>query len=85
VARSPERDHRNGSSGGLRDRPSEWSLASRALQPHFATVDDVEIGLIPTARRAISAARASAPFSIELLMSIASVGTVIIGATDEAD
>jgi hypothetical protein len=31
-----------------------------------------------------STARASTPFSIEMLMSIAAVGAVIIGATDEA-
>jgi Zn2+/Cd2+-exporting ATPase len=42
------------------------------------------IGLIPIARRAISAARACAPFSIEMLMLIAGVGAVIIGATEEA-
>jgi DNA-binding transcriptional LysR family regulator len=34
---------------------------------------EVELG-IPTARRAISTARASTPFSIEMLMSIAAVG-----------
>ena len=59
-------------------------LAPRALQPHCAGVDGVEIGLIPTARRAISTARASTPFSIEMLMSIAAVGVVIIGAIEEA-
>ncbi len=59
-------------------------LAPRALQPHCAVVDGVEIGLIPTARRAISTARASTPFSIEMLMSIAAVGVVIIGAIEEA-
>jgi hypothetical protein len=48
------------------------------------TVDGVEICLIPTARRAISTARASTPFSMEMQMSIAAVGAVIIGATDEA-
>jgi Cd2+/Zn2+-exporting ATPase len=42
------------------------------------------IGLIPTARRAISTAQASTPFSIEMLMSIAAVGAVIIGATEAA-
>jgi len=42
------------------------------------------IGLIPIARRAISASRACAPFSIEVLMLIAGVGAVIIGATEEA-
>jgi hypothetical protein len=59
-------------------------LAPRALQAHCAVVDGVEIGLIPTARRAISTARASTPFSIEMLMSIAAVGVVIIGAIEEA-
>ena len=42
------------------------------------------IGLIPIVRQAISAARASAPFSIGMLTSIAAVGAVIIGATEEA-
>ena len=42
------------------------------------------VGLIPIARRAISAARAGTPFSIEMLMSVAAVGAVIIGATEEA-
>jgi Cd2+/Zn2+-exporting ATPase len=36
------------------------------------------------ARRAISAARASTPFSIEVLTSIAAVGAVIISATEQA-
>jgi Zn2+/Cd2+-exporting ATPase len=39
------------------------------------------IGLIPIARRA---AHASTPFSVEVLTSIAAVGAVIIGATEEA-
>ncbi|MGV3651660.1 MAG: heavy metal translocating P-type ATPase [Devosia sp.] len=42
------------------------------------------VGLVPIARRALSAARAGTPFSIETLMSIAAVGAVIIGATEEA-
>ncbi len=42
------------------------------------------VGLVPIARRAISAARAGAPFTIETLMSIAAVGAVIIGETEEA-
>lgn len=42
------------------------------------------VGLIPIGRRAISAARAGTPFSIEMLMSIAAVGAVFIGATEEA-
>ena len=42
------------------------------------------IGLIPIARRAISAARLGTPFSIEMLMTVAAVGAVMIGATEEA-
>jgi len=42
------------------------------------------IGLVPIARRAISAAVAGAPFTIETLMSIAAIGAVIIGETEEA-
>lgn len=42
------------------------------------------IGLVPIARRAFSAARAGSPFSIEMLMSIAAIGAVAIGAIEEA-
>lgn len=42
------------------------------------------VGLLPIARRAIAAASAGTPFSIEMLMTIASVGAVGIGATEEA-
>jgi Cd2+/Zn2+-exporting ATPase len=42
------------------------------------------VGLIPIARRAFSAAMSGTPFSIETLMSIAAVGAVVIGATEEA-
>jgi Cd2+/Zn2+-exporting ATPase len=42
------------------------------------------IGLIPIGRRAVAAARAGTPFSIEMLMTIAAVGAVFIGATEEA-
>lgn len=42
------------------------------------------IGLVPVARRAIMAALAGTPFSIEMLMTIAAVGAVIIGAVEEA-
>ena len=42
------------------------------------------IGLVPIARRALSAAMAGTPFSIEMLMTIAAVGAVFIGATEEA-
>ncbi|RWX81715.1 cadmium-translocating P-type ATPase [Neorhizobium lilium] len=42
------------------------------------------IGLVPIARRAFMAARAGTPFSIEMLMTIAAVGAVIIHASEEA-
>lgn len=42
------------------------------------------VGLIPIARRAVLAARLGSPFSIEILMSIAAIGAVIIGASEEA-
>ncbi|WP_413992665.1 heavy metal translocating P-type ATPase [Labrys okinawensis] len=42
------------------------------------------VGLIPIARRAFMAARYGTPFSIEMLMTIAAVGAVIIGASEEA-
>lgn len=42
------------------------------------------IGLIPIAKRAYVAAVNGTPFSIEMLMTIAAIGAVIIGATEEA-
>lgn len=42
------------------------------------------VGLVPIARRAIMAALVGTPFSIEMLMTIAAVGAVIIGAGEEA-
>ncbi|PTE06929.1 heavy metal translocating P-type ATPase [Mesorhizobium helmanticense] len=42
------------------------------------------VGLVPIARRALMAALAGTPFSIEMLMTIAAAGAVMIGATEEA-
>lgn len=42
------------------------------------------VGLAPIARRAIAAALAGTPFSIEMLMTIAAVGALAINATEEA-
>ncbi len=42
------------------------------------------VGLVPVARRAIAAALVGLPFSIETLMTVAAVGAVGIGATEEA-
>lgn len=50
----------------------------------FAFIAALLVGLIPIARRAFAAARFGTPFSIEMLMTIAAVGAVIIGATQEA-
>ncbi len=51
----------------------EWIFAAAML-----------VGLVPIARRAIMAALVGTPFSIEMLMTIAAVGAVIIGAGEEA-
>ena len=42
------------------------------------------VGLVPIARRAVGAALTGTPFSIEMLMSIAAIGAVFIGAAEEA-
>ncbi|OHV80552.1 heavy metal translocating P-type ATPase [Ensifer sp. LCM 4579] len=42
------------------------------------------VGLLPIARRAVAAALGGTPFSIEMLMSIAAIGAVFLGATEEA-
>jgi Zn2+/Cd2+-exporting ATPase len=49
-----------------------------------AFVAAMALGLIPIALRALRAARAGSPFSIEMLMTIAAVGAVLIGAAEEA-
>jgi Cd2+/Zn2+-exporting ATPase len=51
---------------------------------HWPFLAALLVGLVPIARRALSAALAGTPFSIETLMSIAAVGAVLIGATEEA-
>lgn len=50
----------------------------------YAFIIAMLVGLIPIARRAFMAARAGTPFSIEMLMTIAAVGALIINATEEA-
>lgn len=50
----------------------------------YAFVAAVLIGLVPIARRAITAAFSGTPFSIEMLMTIAAIGAVIIDAGEEA-
>jgi Cd2+/Zn2+-exporting ATPase len=51
---------------------------------HWAFLIALLVGLVPIGQRAIAGALAGTPFSIETLMSIAAVGAVIIGATEEA-
>ncbi len=50
----------------------------------FAFLAALAVGLVPVATRAFSAARYGTPFSIEMLMTIAAVGAVFIGAEEEA-
>ena len=50
----------------------------------FAFTAAMLVGLIPIARRAVMAALAGTPFSIEMLMTIAAVGALFINATEEA-
>ena len=42
------------------------------------------IGVAPVARRAFAALRAGMPFTIEMLMTIAAAGALVIGAAEEA-
>lgn len=51
---------------------------------HWAFLVALLVGLVPIARRAVAGAMGGSPFSIETLMSIAAIGAVIIGATEEA-
>ncbi|WP_055049143.1 heavy metal translocating P-type ATPase [Devosia sp. A16] len=51
---------------------------------HWAFLLALVVGLIPVARRALVAGMTGTPFSIETLMTIAAVGAVFIGATEEA-
>ncbi|WP_313608822.1 heavy metal translocating P-type ATPase [Rhizobium sp.] len=50
----------------------------------YAFIVAMLVGLFPIARRAIMAAMAGTPFSIEMLMTIAAVGALVIDATEEA-
>ncbi|NYJ12610.1 Cd2+/Zn2+-exporting ATPase [Rhizobium leguminosarum] len=50
----------------------------------YAFIIAMLIGLVPIARRAVMAALSGTPFSIEMLMTIAAVGAVIINAGEEA-
>jgi len=51
---------------------------------HWAFLAALLVGLVPIGRRAFVGAFSGTPFSIETLMTIAAIGAVIIGATEEA-
>lgn len=51
---------------------------------HWAFVVALLVGLVPIGRRAVVAAMSGSPFTIETLMSIAAIGALFIGATEEA-
>ncbi|WP_417584830.1 heavy metal translocating P-type ATPase [Pelagibacterium sp.] len=51
---------------------------------HWAFLMALLVGLVPIGRSAVSGAMHGTPFSIETLMSIAAIGAVFIGATEEA-
>lgn len=51
---------------------------------HPAFIFACLIGVAPVARRALAAARAGLPFTIEMLMTVAAIGALFIGAAEEA-
>ncbi len=51
---------------------------------HWAFILACVIGVLPVAKRAFAAALAGIPFTIEMLMTIAAVGALFIGAAEEA-
>jgi Cd2+/Zn2+-exporting ATPase len=52
--------------------------------PQWIFAPALAVGLVPVARRAVVAAITGTPFSIEMLMTIAAVGALFIGAAEEA-
>ncbi|MCV9940467.1 heavy metal translocating P-type ATPase [Boseaceae bacterium BT-24-1] len=51
---------------------------------YWAFVAACVIGVVPVARRAFAAASVGQPFTIEMLMTIAATGALVIGAAEEA-
>ncbi|WP_377848819.1 heavy metal translocating P-type ATPase [Bosea sp. UC22_33] len=51
---------------------------------HWAFILACIVGVAPVAKRAFAAARAGIPFTIEMLMTIAAIGALFIGAAEEA-
>lgn len=91
-------DHHNGDSDDLwRSAKGRFVAASglllvaaylaSLLVPSLGTLPFVGatlVALVPVARRAIAAAQAGVIFTIEMLMTIAAVGAIAIGAAEEA-
>jgi Cd2+/Zn2+-exporting ATPase len=69
--------------GGLTAAGFAASLAAPSLGD-WTYLPAALLGLAFFGRKALAAARAGSPFSIETLMSIATVGAIVIGATSEA-
>ena len=69
--------------GGLAAAGFAISFAAPSLD-HWAYLPAALLGLGFFGRKAVAAARAGSPFSIEMLMSIATIGAILIGATSEA-
>ena len=69
--------------GALTVAGSAASLVVPSLG-HWTYLPPALLGLAFFGKKAIAAARAGSPFSIEMLMSIATVGAIAIGATSEA-
>ena len=69
--------------GALMTAGFATSLAVPSLD-HWVYLPAALLGLAYFGRKAVAAARAGSPFSIEMLMSIATVGAILIGATSEA-
>jgi len=64
-----------------------WAIKLAVGNPQVAAWGFVAaclIGVAPIARRAVAAARAGMPFTIEMLMTIAAAGALVIGAAEEA-
>ena len=60
--------------------------ASRYVVPaasHWMFIAATLVGVAPVAQRAVAAARAAMPFTIEMLMTIAAAGALVIGAAEE--
>ena len=71
-------------SGALLARAWASRLVLPAEVSHWVFVLATLIGLIPVARRAVAMARVGMPFTIEMLMTIAASGALVIGEPEEA-